>query len=296
MEDILLFNFPLLQELSIHDYDGLFILDLEILTGLRALRKLHLSGVYSYKRNNSIPHNIGGNISSLRALKDTLEEVSISTYFTIEGNFMEFADFPNLKRLYLMATYVTGDVRDITENDFPKLKELGLPSRVYGGCWHRFERIADVNDSDLMNAFYLLHQRSVSVESYITWSLSEESPDWYERRDNTKPPPPFDIQLVQAGPRFGWRWTDEDDDGNSCEINWLDPEPERGTCGYEAYANYIQHPDETIAVTFYKGFHQPPTQEEYIRLCSEYVDDSSYRDEDSSSDSDDSSLTSDESE
>eukprot|EP00985_Skeletonema_marinoi_P005936 scaffold2572_cov75-Skeletonema_marinoi.AAC.24 len=95
-----------------------------MLAGLPSLKEL------SYFRNRS---STGGNVNSLRVLKDTLEneKVAIEDCPNVQGNFMELADFPRLKELHLMHTRMTGDIRDIGERDFLALETLTLPSGVY---------------------------------------------------------------------------------------------------------------------------------------------------------------------
>ncbi len=90
--------------------------------------------------------------------------------------------------------------------------------------------------------------------------LSKDSPDWYDAgRDDV----PFDIALVQAGSRVGYRW--ESEDGKQpCEVNWLGPEPGRDSNDYEAYIAESQR--IALSVFKYRGFHQPPTEEEYNGL------------------------------
>lgn len=46
-------------------------------------------------------------------------------------------------------------------------------------------------------------------------------------------------------------------------MNWLDPEPESGSSDYEKYIKELQHIGEA---KLYKGFSEPPTEEEYTRL------------------------------
>jgi hypothetical protein len=76
---------------------------------------------------------MSGNLSSLRVLKHTLEKVTIVNCRGVEGNFMDLADFPHLKKLDLGNTNVTGDIRNVRESDFLALESLFLPEGVYGG-------------------------------------------------------------------------------------------------------------------------------------------------------------------
>jgi hypothetical protein len=267
-----LFNFPLLQKLRIGTRDYLKW-DLEMLEGLPSLKELVCAD----------NEHLSGCLSSLRVLKDTLEEVEIYYCPKVGGNFMDLVDFPRLKELDLRATNVTGDIRDLGENDFPALERLFLPKSVYGGYRYQFQNVSDV--PSFMHAVHLLLQRSPTMfESNVIsngffWSLSEDSADWFnwdEESDNPKPP--FCLQIVQAGSRRGWSWCNDtsyyDDDNDcyyrdhSCEINWLDPEPDSESSDYGAYVEDLQIMECQIDV--FRGYHQPPTEEEHRNLFPHY--------------------------
>ena len=188
-----LFNFPLLQKLRIDEC--LYLKwDLGMLAGFPMLKELDCWG------NRSL----AGNINSLRVLKDTIETVSIEGCGNVEGNFMDLADFPQLKVLGLVDTAVTGDICDIRENCFPSLECLYLPKGVYGGVGYEFQSIDD--GPDVARAVYLLSKQHPSLEYLWYGHLSKDSPDWYRSR-NTNDSPPFCIKLVRAGHRIGYRWT-----------------------------------------------------------------------------------------
>jgi len=76
--------------------------------------------------------------------------------------------------------------------------------------------------------------------------------------------PPFLISLIEAGTRIGYQWENEAFSRQYCEVNWLDPEPDKDSSDY---AKYVEELREIEHLSFYEGFHQPPTQEEYIVLC-----------------------------
>jgi hypothetical protein len=250
-----LFNFPLLQKLTIQHCDYLK-LDLGMLAGLPLLKELDCI-------NND---HLSGNISGLRVLKNTLEKVEIGGCSRVVGNFMDLADFPHLKVLDLEGTAVTGDIRDIGEDDFSSLEHLKLPHGVYGGHGYEFQRIADANN--LVTAVYLLEkQRPNLLEDGWFGRLSTNSPDRYETSGDDDDEPPFDVTLIEAGSRFGYRW--ESNAGIPCEVNWLDPEPDRESSEYEEYIEESQWREKKVNI--YKGFHQPPTEEEYHRLWEEEV-------------------------
>eukprot|EP00984_Skeletonema_dohrnii_P037470 scaffold39563_cov205-Skeletonema_dohrnii-CCMP3373.AAC.1 len=163
-----LFNFPLLQQLKIDCY--YLKLDLEMLAGLPLLKELYCHC------NNSMT----GNINTLGVLKDTLAIVRISFSPCVQGNFMYLADFPRLMTLNLVGTSVTGDIRDIGEQDFRTLESLTLPKGVYGGRGHEFQHISDV--PGVMNALYSLKKQRGLKDWY--GELSADSPDWYGLDDD----------------------------------------------------------------------------------------------------------------
>jgi hypothetical protein len=257
----ILFIFPLLIKLTIWEESNLKW-GLEMLEGLHLLTDLHCI---------NIPH-LTGNLSSLRVLKDTLKFVKIVTCGEIMGNLMDLADFPRLKVLWLtlQRNNVTGDIRDVGEYDFPALESLTLPDTVYGSRCYEFQSIAEV--SEFMSRIYLFAKRHKKLFEFCYWRLSEDSPDWYDvlNGDEDQIPPPFEIEfIIIPGSRIGWRWKSTyytyDELTISCEINWLEPEPDRGSSGYEDYILKLDALKEEI--DFYRGFNQPPTAEEYHRLC-----------------------------
>jgi hypothetical protein len=251
-----LFNFPLLEKLRISFHYN-FKWELEMLSGFPSLRELNVE----YNRS------LRGNIGSLNVLKNSLEKVKICDCNNVDGNFMDLADFPHLKVLNLQRTAVIGDIREITENDFLHLECIVLPKTVIGGWGYQFQRISEM--PSVMNAVYLCMRRNRDRELFSGWCwyLSRDSPDWYDGyHDLNRPDHPFTVDFVRARSRLGWRWRNED--GDSCEINWLDPEPDR-IC--DADTRSLQPIQEEIG--FYKGHYHPPTAEEYNRLCDEHSED-----------------------
>eukprot|EP00984_Skeletonema_dohrnii_P032404 scaffold26504_cov228-Skeletonema_dohrnii-CCMP3373.AAC.11 len=273
------FNFPLLQKLAIYNC-GHLKWDLEMLEGLPSLKEIDCC---------DNPH-LTGNVGSLRVLIDTLEKVEFDYCPKIRGDLMDLANFPRLKVLHLGRNKVTGDIRDIRGHDFPVLESLDLPYNVHGGVCHTFQLMSDV--PSFMHAIHLLLQRNPKLfkedllQRAFCWSLSEDSPDWYDSQvspfqrvfdmlevlsggeiesfESTQPDPPFRLQLIQAGSRRGWSWCTSHGE-HSCEINWLDLEPSSESSGHEAYIEELQRIDRRI--DFYRGYYDPPTDEEYRRLC-----------------------------
>ena len=264
-----LFNsFPLLEKLSIQTCFHLKW-DLEMLAGLPLLKEL----------NCNFNDCLTGNISNLRVLKDTLEKVEIMNCPNVEGNFMDLADFPHLKVLELYnLDAVTGDIRDIGENDFSSLEGLHLPKGVYGGTDYKFQHISD--GPELIRAVYLLKKQRPALKME-DWQgkLSKDSPDWYVSMNSSAP---FYIRFVKAGSRIGYRWETDyeahvDIPYTPCEVNWLDPEPDKESSDYAKYMEEFQKINSEVE--FYKGLYQPPTEEEYYGLLEEYADESDESDE-----------------
>jgi hypothetical protein len=248
-----LFNsFPLLEKLSIKHCD-LLKWDLEMLSGLPLLKDVECW----------FQHCLAGNINSLIVLKDRLERVIIEYCENIEGNFMDLADFPLLKELNLFDTAVKGDIREIGVNDFSSLEQLTLPKSVYGGNGYELHRISDA--PDVVRAVYLFNKQRPDLLKMKEWyvTLSEDSPDWYESVDDDTPP--FYINIVQAGSRIGYRWTTKR--FKPCEVNWLDPEPDRESGDYEKCIEESQQLHSEVHM--FRGLYQPPTEEEYHRLVEE---------------------------
>ncbi len=268
-----LFNsFPMLQRFSIQ-YCGPLKFDLEMLARFPLLKELDCC----------CADDLTGNISSLRVLKETLEKVTIYGCSHVVGNLKDLADFPHLKALILNETNVTGDIRDIGGNDFLALECLILPKTVYGGMGYEFQRISEAND--LVRTMYLLKKRRPTLEILKEWRgmLSETSPDWYESAAyGLYDEPPFSIQFVKAGSRIGYRWATCN--GYPCEVNWLDSEPDTDSSDFAKYIGGLARINRQMRVNVYRGFHEPPTEEEYLRLVEEYehADES---DEESESDS-----------
>ena len=261
-----LFNsFPLIEKLSI-EHKTFLKWDLEMLAGMPLLKELDC-------KDNP---RLTGNISSLRVLKNTLEKVKIYNSSSVDGSFMDLADFPHLKELNLVGTAVTGDIRDVGKNDFLTLEQLFLPKGVFGGRGYELHRISDA--PGVVRAVYLLIKQRPALKMGVKdldWycRLSEDSPDRYDSV-LSHDTPPFDITFVKAGSRFGYRWCFRDFESHiPCAVNWLDAEPDRESSDYEEYIEELEEMN-TFEVQFYRGFHQPPTEEEYRRLIDALAEES----------------------
>jgi hypothetical protein len=158
---------------------------------------------------------------------------------------------------------------------------------VHGGEYYDFQNVTDVPGfmytiHRLLQRTPTLFDRENALSKAFHWNLSRESPDWYaselqlrnqplpfylriDQDEFESPPPPFYVKFIQAGSRRGWSWCSEGDD-HSCEIHWLDPEPDRESGDYEAYIEEL-HRIERHNIGFYRGYHQPPTEDQYRRLC-----------------------------
>ena len=88
----------------------------------------------------------------------------------------------------------------------------------------------------------------------------------------------FSVHFMKAGTRIGYRWQTND---HWCEVNWLDPEPDKDSGDYREYIEGLRRIEMERKAKLFKGLHQPPTEEEYHRLLVEYDDESSEGSEES---------------
>ena len=268
-----LFKLSSLQKLTIEHCSD-FKWDLNMLEGLPSLKELHCEG-----------SSVSGSIDELRVLNDTIELLDMHNCTGIEGNFMKLSDCHRLKKLDLGgASGVNGDVRKINSDDFRMLEELHLPNSVVGGMYYAFQSISDV--ANVMLALHRLGQRVPSIIRDCYWRLDTASPEWYGiGATNENPAPPFIISFVHAGKRYGWRWESSinrklrinragiinemkitSKRGESCEVNWLDEEPDEKSSDYMIYLEEKEMIEQEV--DFFKGYHQPPTEKEYKQeLC-----------------------------
>ena len=227
--------------------------DLAMLSGLPSLEHLRASF------NDSLT----GNIQSLRGLRETLVCFDVYDSHEIEGNLHDLADFPKLEKLNLFGTKVTGDIREIGPTDFTVIKNVQLPDGVYGGdvVWQRVE-----DASVLMYARCVWKKRNPSLFTNSVCCLSNESSDFYPgtNADDSRDPP-FTVEIVQAGPRLGWRWRNYH--RSSCEVNWFDPEPQTEDEGYDDYLTELESIEKEV--NFFRGFSKPPTRDQYQLLIQE---------------------------
>ncbi len=138
---------------------------------------------------------------------------------------------------------------------------------------YEFQRISD--GPNLIRAVYLLSKQRPALKMELKYwysRLSVDSPDWYESldEDNIPDSPPFRVKFAVAGTRFGYQWQTN---GHWCEVNWLDPEPDRDSSEYTKYIEELRRMQRRAKL--FKGLNQPPTEEEYNRLLVEYDDERS---------------------
>ncbi len=179
---------------------------------------------------------------------------------------MDLADFPRLKILNCNLTAVTGDIWKIHERDFPAAEQLLLPHRVYGGRdTYEFQLIADVPDT--ISKFYpIMKQRPVLMKSWLGM-ISRDSPDWYSGGNGiANLYVPLHVKFIQAGSRVGYHWFALEEGKFACEAIWLDPEPEKDSSDYEKYIEELQEIENEVDL--FKGFQQPPNEDEFHLLQS----------------------------
>ena len=76
------------------------------------------------------------------------------------------------------------------------------------------------------------------------------------------------VLFVEAGSRVGYRWETAHGDPMACEVNWLDPEPHRYSRDYEQYIEELEEINDQVDI--YRGYTQPPTEDECKLLLAEY--------------------------
>jgi hypothetical protein len=239
------FDYPHLEKLVIANCPYLEW-DLMTLVGLPSLTELICI-------DNS---SLTGNIHDLRVLKETLAKVVIYTCENVEGNFMDLADFPRLRELNLTGTAVSGDIRDIDENNFLDLTELDLPENVYGGNGYVFPTISTVHDFFQgldARVIRLLATCTYNYKDYVSY-LWRDSPCWYSGQDSDIFPFKV-VKLVRAGSRLGWRLEGSEFE-YVCEVTWLD------------YKDYITDYNIIQQRVDCQGFRELPTEEEYYLYIS----------------------------
>lgn len=247
-----------------------------------------------------------GTLSDLRPLASRrLEVLDLSGCTAVTGDWLDLArhddDDDTASRLRWFGftrTAVHGDVRDLLlpprrgqtgeegrrhcSHHYPALRALGLPHTVYGaGELRRVHHAADV-----MRARHVIRRQSTTADDDddvvvpiypFRLRLSEHSPDYHERVEQrlyaSERDPPFHIEqiVVADGVRCGWRWSNLL--GGCCAIHWLDPEPTT-TNGHpshavDAYETELAQIREECADSLFSDFWDPPTPEEYERLCRE---------------------------
>eukprot|EP00986_Skeletonema_menzelii_P011060 scaffold5571_cov102-Skeletonema_menzelii.AAC.2 len=260
-----LFNFSNLEKLTISRCNTIKF-GFDMLAGLRSLKEFECI------------HNklATGNLKDLSVCQNTLERIDIvcSDDAPIGGNFMDLANFPNLKSLTLHQTKVTGQLRDIGDDDFPMLEVLKLPSTVVGGNRYEIQRVAQAKE--LIDELLPLRRKRPELFSdrYFHWKLSDESEDVADPRMDFMPDyHNYCFYFVQAGSRLGWRWEKKFDytPDNPFEVHWLDPVPNKKSNDYQAYADVAKSFIPNGAGRFFKGLYEPPSYTVLNRLSRNYV-------------------------
>ena len=78
----------------------------------------------------------------------------------------------SLKALDLNKTAVTGDIREISKDDFLELEEIVLPSGACGGTGYEFQRISDA--PDVINSLYSIKNQRPTLLNNWYGKLSAE--------------------------------------------------------------------------------------------------------------------------
>eukprot|EP00977_Amphora_coffeiformis_P024689 scaffold16636_cov237-Amphora_coffeaeformis.AAC.5 len=218
-----------------------------------------------------------GSLRDLQPLRHSLTVLDISGCTTVTGHFLDLADSTILRWLGITRTAVRGDVREIKPGHYPALQAMGLDSvGIYGASEiHRVAHAADV-----MRARHQIRCQSaeeIPIYPFLV-HLSVTSPDYHERIEQrlytSERDPPFQIEQVVVGGRWGWRWSNFL--GGCCAIHWLDPAPDihkddkdDDTERYATYEKEWADLQAECAQSIFLDFYDPPTPAEYEQLCRE---------------------------
>ncbi|EJK73513.1 hypothetical protein THAOC_04859, partial [Thalassiosira oceanica] len=187
----------------------------------------------------------------------------------LESNPRAFGDlsgpgltFPNLEVLNLSHCKVIGDVELLAVTDFPNAKQLHMPKVL----------ASFAQSTRILHVLAGLAKRHTSP-CITTVQLSEQSSDFYgiaeERGYKIGHVPPFTLEIVKAGPRVGWRWTNtEKYEKHSCDLIWLDPMP-LGENDVSEFNEAVQLLEADLEDNLYKGKCAPLSKDAYHDLCRE---------------------------
>jgi len=215
--------------------------------------------------------HVEGDLRDLRFLRSTLCTLDLGVLEQdVTGSFGDIRDFPILRHLNLWGCNKLSPASpSLCPSDFPSLKTFDGHVRL--------SFVAEA--SSLMQ---LLACRGVIdvINASISASVTKESPDFYDPDPQPKPlitpesamhlsslsKPPFTIQILKAGSRFGWRWRLRKNKvyAKYCfETNWLNDEPRRDD--EEHWTKKDLGP--------FVGLHDPPkTKEEYESIVLRFVE------------------------
>jgi hypothetical protein len=274
MKNVLSLNLHGNEDLQWHLSD---VCSLPTLKDLRCINNFRLQG------------DIEEHLSS-STLPETMEILDISGCTHVTGRLRHFAQrWTRLQWLGIHRTKVVGDLRvDIQPGDFPSLQGMGLGELVYGA--YTLHKVEDA--PAIMKARHQIISQSqwdnqvderegvdddgCETDPYTTVSvypiivhLSADSAEYYERIEqrlySSERDPPFSLEMVTAGRRRGWRWSNYL--GGHCDTHWLDPPPEPTDKGYATYRREYDQLVKESAKSLFVGYLEPPNPQEYYDLC-----------------------------
>eukprot|EP00985_Skeletonema_marinoi_P011248 scaffold5329_cov126-Skeletonema_marinoi.AAC.3 len=194
---------------------------------------------------------------------------------------MALSDFPKLEWLILSgSSSVSGDVRNLRVDHFLNLRDISLPSSVYGA--RIIENIADAYE--IMESLSSLLRRQPSLFQGHRWLLSENSRDFYPSIPDYAAP--FTVEFVTEGNRLGWRWSSGGKGAMAyppfeggfwivhCETNWIhypdsnnDDEPFSSIV--DCCSSHLRYGEVGAPLVPFKGFYEPPSEEQYRNVIQE---------------------------
>ena len=257
------------------------------LFGLTSLQTLKIEGVqdvrFGIANFSSLPNlkvidcsvcrGLSGSIDYLSHLKCCLEYLRIESCGNIDGELTSaLGEFLALRHLCLRNTNIRGDIRIIQPRHFPSLKELDIAQNCH--IFGSKPLMTTEEARDLFSAWHriLSHPRPLPISEVVKQKvdLHTSSPEYYRpgRYTRYERYPPLTVSFVLVGPRIGYQWRNKF--GMTCDINWLDAEPDATHDRYYvAYRAALRKLELEHQGSLYRGYSEPPTEEEWRQIVRE---------------------------
>lgn len=263
----LLSHWQKLQFLNLHGNEQLEwnLSDLSCLNNLSDLRCINNTCLRGSTQDLLVLQQQHNSPEQTSMMFSNLTILDLAGCVQVTGKLKDFSRMPKLQWLGINRTQISGDLRqDIKPGYFPSLQGMGLSQAVYGA-----DQIQLVQDAPAVMRARLQIMKQSTWESPIfplLVHLCPDSPDYHERVEqrlySSERDPPFGIEVIVVGKRWGWRWSNYL--GGFCDTHWVDPEPRNCSSYQKEWAEFCKE-----EVSLFAGFLDPPTPVQYQQLCQE---------------------------